>query len=187
MKSDKKSYNEERQDFWSELGLEIPKEEIKPVPQGHTERFAQKLEQSQKPKSGKKIRLWTILSAVACVALFFGITQFLDLETSDEKPQLSESTQASEMYFNQVINNELAKLKEKSDPVTQLVIQDAIKQLDLMENDYQKLRKQMIENGENKQLIKAMIVNFQQRINFLNDILKRTEEINKMNQQKGNI
>jgi hypothetical protein len=38
-----------------------------------------------------------------------------------------------------------------------------------------------VKNGENKQIVFAMITNMQTRISFINTVLKQVENINKIN------
>ena len=48
----------------------------------------------------------------------------------------------------------------------------------VFESDYQKIIIELQKNGDTKQILYAMIVNFQTRISFLEDIIKQIEIIN---------
>jgi len=51
----------------------------------------------------------------------------------------------------------------------------------VFESDYQKIILELQKNGDTKQILYAMIVNFQTRISFLEDIIKQIEIINHQN------
>ncbi|MEG1025898.1 MAG: anti-sigma factor, partial [Flavobacterium sp.] len=78
--------------------------------------------------------------------------------------------------FSILIKNELVKLKEKNSPENEQIINDALKQMKVFDADYEKIIKEVQKNGENKQIIYAMISNLQTRISFLQTVLQRIEE-----------
>jgi hypothetical protein len=83
-------------------------------------------------------------------------------------------------YFSSVINTELATLKEKETPQSKALISDAMKQMSDLENDYENLKLEIAKNGENKQIVYAMITNMQTRISFIKSVLDQVENINKL-------
>ena len=88
---------------------------------------------------------------------------------------------------NVLIKNELNKLKEKESPQNKKIIADALQQMKVLDNDYQKIIKEIASNGENKQIIYAMISNLQTRISFLQNVLNQietTEQLNIRNDEK---
>ena len=70
----------------------------------------------------------------------------------------------------------MVKLKEKSSPENEQIINDALKQMKVFDADYAKIIAELQKNGENKQIIYAMISNLQTRISFLQTVLQRIEE-----------
>jgi hypothetical protein len=50
--------------------------------------------------------------------------------------------------------------------------------MNVFEADYQKIVLELQKNGDSKQLLHAMIVNFQTRISFLESIINQIEIIN---------
>ena len=79
------------------------------------------------------------------------------------------------------------KLKEKESPQNKKIIADALQQMKVLDNDYQKIIKEIASNGENKQIIYAMISNLQTRISFLQNVLNQietTEQLNIRNDEK---
>ena len=54
---------------------------------------------------------------------------------------------------------------------------DALFQIELLEQNYIKLKQDLTASGNDKRVINAMISNFQDRINILNNVLNQIEEL----------
>ncbi|HKJ05963.1 MAG TPA: hypothetical protein VJ970_00705, partial [Flavobacteriaceae bacterium] len=63
------------------------------------------------------------------------------------------------------------------DASTDKLITDALKQITTLENNYKNLTLALAENVEDKRIIYAMISNFQQRIEILQDVLNQIESV----------
>lgn len=138
----------------------------------HQEVFMNKLNRKQP----KKKNYWFATAIAASIVLMLGISVFYKNEKPKEFKFASKETQRTDSIFNILIDNELVKLKEKSSPENEQIINDALNQMKLFDADYQKIIKELQKNGENKQIIYAMISNLQTRISFLQTVLKRIEE-----------
>ncbi|WP_456315346.1 hypothetical protein [Pseudomonas shirazensis] len=138
----------------------------------HKVDFLNKLNKKQPKK--KNYAVWAI---AASIALLLGISV---LYNDNAKPKefkfASNETKRTDSIFNILIENELVKLKEKSSPENEQIINDALKQMKVFDSDYEKIIKEVQKNGENKQIIYAMISNLQTRISFLQTVLQRIEE-----------
>ncbi len=144
--------------------------------QGHEKRFLDKL----KKKHPKKKRNWIPLSIAASLLFGFG---FLYLNyTSENKKEVTFSPQVQEThdYFSSVLNAELEMLKKKETPQNKTLINDAMQQMEALEKDYENLKQEIMKNGENKQIIYAMITNMQTRISFIKSVVDQVEMINKL-------
>jgi hypothetical protein len=142
---------------------------------GHEKRFLDKL-RKQQPK--KKFN-WIQLSIAASLLLGFGIVLFNYTNNQSEEVVFSPQVQETHDYFSSVINNELATLKKQETPQSKALINDAMKEMELLEKDYQNLKEEIAKNGENKQIVFAMITNMQTRISFIKSVLEQVETINK--------
>ncbi|MCI9845673.1 anti-sigma factor [Flavobacterium pectinovorum] len=138
--------------------------------------FLNKLNQKQPKK--KKYAVWSI---AASIVILLGVSVFYN---NNEKPKefkfTSKETKQTDSIFSILIENELVKLKEKSSPENEQIINDALKQMKVFDADYEKIIKEVQKNGENKQIIYAMISNLQTRISFLQTVLQRIEENEKL-------
>lgn len=148
---------------------------------GHKKRFLQKLEQ-QKPKQ-KRFPLRIVASIVFILG---SVTMFLIINQKTTV-QLSPETQKTQDYFTSVIEKELTVLKGKENPKNKKVIEDALVQLEILEKDYDKLKKEIAKNGENKQIIYALLTNMQTRISFIQSVIEQVDHINQLkNNQNEN-
>lgn len=127
-------------------------------------------------KQPKKKKYWFVTAIAASLVLMLGIAVFYKNEKPKEFKFASKETQRTDSIFSILIDNELIKLKEKSSPENEQIINDALKQMRVFDADYQKIINELQKNGENKQIIYAMISNLQTRISFLQTVLKRIEE-----------
>lgn len=134
--------------------------------------FLNKLNNKKRPKKN----YYAVLRIAASIVLLLGISVFYNNEEPKEYKFASKETKRTDSIFNILIDNELVKLKEKSSPENEQIIKDALKQMKVFDTDYQKIINELEKNGENKQIIYAMISNLQTRISFLQTVLQRIEE-----------
>lgn len=142
--------------------------------EGHENRFLSQLK-SQAPK--KKNKTWLPIAIAASFVLGFGIMYFNDFSSQPEvvfSPQVQETHD----YFSSVINSELKSLQQQENPETAILINDALKEMETLEKDYESLKNEIVKNGENKQIVFAMITNMQTRISFIKTVLEQVEQIN---------
>ena len=141
----------------------------------HQMDFLQKLNKKEPKK-----RYWFVTAIAASIVLMLGASLFYKNEKPKEFKFASKETKRTDSIFNILIDNELVKLKEKNSPENQQIIDDAMKQMKTFDADYQKIINELQKNGENKQIIYAMISNLQTRISFLQTVLKRIEDNEKL-------
>jgi hypothetical protein len=133
--------------------------------------FLNKLNKKQSRK-----KYWFVTAFAASIVLMLGISVFYKNDKPKEFKFASNETKRTDSIFSILIDNELVKLKEKSSPENEQIINDALKQMKVFDADYEKIIKELQKNGENKQIIYAMISNLQTRISFLQTVLQRIEE-----------
>lgn len=155
----------------------IETDQISPA-DGHEDRFLSKLNAfSVRPK--RKVKWWY---AAASVLLIFGLASlFKPMDTKADLADVSPEMQSTEQFFRQTINTELDRLKSlSSDSSTQKLVEDALQQVEILETEYEKLREELKLSGYDKRVVYAMITNFQQRIDLLQQVLNEIENINKL-------
>ncbi len=148
---------------------------------GHFDRFEKRV--SNVDIVNKNIS-WKWISVAASIVLLFGIwlgenLQSDSLELADVSPKMEET----QNYFSLVIQTEIQKINKEKTPENQKMITDAFTRLNNLETQYIKLTKELKESDADKRVIFAMISNFQQRIEILENVL---EQIDYLNQLKSN-
>lgn len=157
----------------------------------HQQRFLDKLKDSDLASTEIKVKSeaekssgfnWKpLLSIAAALVICFGVFTTLqnqpkDLDLASVSPEMSETQD----FFTITIENELKKLNSERSPLTEQIISDALEQIQLLENDYKKLKTDLSESGKNQRIIYAMISNFQNRIDILNTVLEQIETIKEL-------
>ena len=157
---------------------------------GHFDRFEAKLA-SQDAKV-KRIQwnpnTWKWLSVAASVLLLVGFwfgsySAKSGMELADLSPEMEET----QSFFVTTIQQEVEKINLQRNSDTEQIITDAFIQLEKLEANYEELKVELLEISEDKRIIFAMINNYQQRINVLQNLLEQIEEINYLNDQDNTI
>ncbi|MFI1771471.1 hypothetical protein [Thalassobellus citreus] len=152
----------------------------------HTQRFLDKLNNQESPKLAvnKKSRpFWKPFIGIAASIALFIVTQ-QQPETRDlasVSPKMAET----EDFFIGSINDELNKLQEASSPETKKIIEDALSRIETLERDYENLKYDLKESGNDNQVIYAMISNFQNRIDILQNTLEQINIIKQLKNQSN--
>ena len=161
--------------------------DVQNTPEGHQHRFLNKLNTQQKTASKPTHYLKRVLAIAAVLTVIVTISG-LFINTSVAAADLasvSPEMEQTESFFTSTINNELKTLKGFNAPETKVLVQDALKQLEILENKYELLKKDLVDSGNDKRVIYAMINNFQNRIELLEQVINKIEEVKNLNTQKN--
>lgn len=142
---------------------------------GHFNRFQSKL---KKQKFKKKWTNWYKYSAVAASLLLLIFLSLGKINTNNgmDLADISPKMEETQDYFTKVIHQELEKIKKIKNKENSKIINDALTQLQLLETDYNQQKLSLSSNTENKNVIYAMISNYQQRIEVLQNLLDRLDK-----------
>jgi len=160
------------------------------MPEGHLDRFADKLNQSSRVvvmSSGLK---WAA-SIIIILGLGYIFTKdgiFNDshvdpilVDNKEEvlrpntKGQVSDNvTSDLDLYFSKKVN---VKVKELIDlgVADTTIINESLNELEVLEEEYAELKKKLAEVGNNKLIIKAMAKNYRTRLKLLDLLITRLE------------
>lgn len=157
------------------LPVQTPKE-------GHQQRFLQKLNQQSESRSKKVFGLWKPLSIAATLLILFSVGISVVNSTSQNTglASVSPEMQQTENYFVSTINKELKALENETTPETEKIFTDALKQMSILEQEYENLKFDLTKSGNDKRVIHAMINNFQNRITLLESVLIQIENVKKL-------
>jgi DNA-directed RNA polymerase beta' subunit len=156
----------------------------------HQQRFLEKLNHNTKLAKvqskgvvslGKKKRNWlNPLSVAASIVLvsLLGLQFFKNQPSIKEQVvEIAPEVSRTEFYFANLIENQVQQLKEEKSPETKQLVDDTLSQLNRLETDYQMLEQDLLNGGNSKIILNAMIINFQTRIDLLKEVLNNIEEI----------
>ena len=132
---------------------------------GHQERFLEKLNQSKGVVGiQKKKTVWLKPLSIAASIAFLCL---LGIQVFNAKPSIKEQVveiapevSQTEFYFASLIEEQVQLLKDEKSPETAKLVDDTLNQLDKLETDYQTLEQELINGGNSKIILNAMITNF---------------------------
>ena len=153
---------------------------------GHFDRFEAKLNQPKQKPSQNNFKLYSFIAVAASVVLLFGI--WLGASFSNKGMELANvSTEMAETqsYFVTTIKKELSLIEDQRNSTTEQLINDALEQIKILEQEYNLLTLELKESTEDKRIIYAMISNFQQRIDILQSVLIQIEEVKQLKSQEN--
>lgn len=149
---------------------------------GHKERFLEKLNNANQVVTLQKEKKnwWRPLSIAASVAVlcFMAIGVYISRPTLDEQvAQISPEVNNTQVYFASLIEDQVKQLENESSPEAQKIISDTMIQLKKLETNYKQLETDLVNGGNDKLILSAMITNFQTRIDLLQDVINQIETI----------
>lgn len=156
--------------------------------EGHQQRFLEKLSTSQGVVAigrKKKPRLKTLSIAASMAMLFMlSIGLFNSKPTLEEQvAKISPEVSQTQFYFASLIEEQIKELENESTPETQQIIEDTMRQLQRLDTNYKTLEQDLVNGGNSKLILSAMITNFQTRIDLLKDVLNQIETIKNLKNQ----
>lgn len=154
---------------------------------GHQQRFLERLNQANEVVTlPEKRNWWKPLSIAASIALVcvLGLELFNNQPTIKEQvveiaPEVSET----EFYFTSLIEEQIQELKDEKSPETAKLVEDTLIKLHDLEEDYKILEQELVNGGNSKLLLNAMITNFQIRIDLLEEVLANVQTIKNLKPQ----
>lgn len=157
---------------------------------GHQERFLDKLKNQNHEASNNSsntFNLWRPFLNVAA-SLVILVSIIILLKSNDDTADLasvSPEMSNTQNFFTTAISEELLKLNEAKSPETEGLINDAMKQMDILEKKYESLKIDLAESGNDKRVIYAMISNFQTRIDLLKNVLETIEKVKQLKENNN--
>ncbi|WP_075342225.1 hypothetical protein [Tenacibaculum agarivorans] len=155
---------------------------------GHEDRFLRKLNHTQtKPKH--KIS-WKWMSVAA--SLLFLVSFYLGKYHSSHDDgfnieEVSPEMAETQSFFISTINQELKEVEKYRNIETETIIEDALDQIEELEDQFRIFKKDLKNIGNERQVIHGMINNYQQRLQILENLLFQLENSNKPLEQNIEI
>lgn len=158
---------------------------------GHFERFKARLEDDKgEQKRTRGRNNWYLLAVAASILLFFGYwmgSQQNQVDPGLQLADLSPQMEETQNFYVATIEKEINLIKDKRTDINKKIIDDAFAQLTILEANYQKLTLELKESNGDKRVVYAMISNFQQRLEVLQNLMDQLEEFEQMIPQENSI
>ena len=163
---------------------------VEETPKGHQHRFLDKLNEQSKSIQLEKHRSFPVRKLLAIAAVFAVIVTigslFVNTDASAaDLASVSPEMEQTQSFFTSTINKELNTLNTFNSPASKYLVQDALKQMDILEKKYELLKTDLVESGNDKRVVYAMIQNFQNRIILLEQVIEKIEEVKNLNTQNN--
>jgi hypothetical protein len=155
---------------------------------GHFERFRSRLQEQKEDSGGRNSFSYYLMAIAASVLLVFGYwlgnySSSQGLELADVSPQMEET----QNFYVSSIRKEMEQISTKRTDENTRIIDDAFRQLEILETNYQKLTLELKESGADKRVIHAMIMNFQNRLFVLQNLMEQLEELETMVPEENKV
>ena len=147
--------------------------DLSKTPEGHQKRFMDRLNEVTTERKPRK--WWKPLSIAASVLVLVtaGFFFLQDNGNSNELASISPELEKTEDFFINTINSELETLKSLDDYDSKKLVKDALKSLEILEVEYGKLKFDLQKSGNDQRVVAAMIENFQNRIDLLQQVIEK--------------
>lgn len=157
----------------------------------HKATFLEKLQVAQEEIPEVKVRKlqwWKPLMVAASVLVIAGML-FSNINTTESKQlaDISPEMQETQDFFTRTIERELFEIKKQTTPATEKLVNDAMLRMEKLETNYNKLQDDLEQSGEDKRVIYAMIDNFQNRIDLLQQVLEHINAIKNLNELQPEV
>ncbi len=139
---------------------------------GHLDRFQRKLEAPNK----KKTISWKWMGAAASIILILGfyLGKF-QTELPDSIAKFDPEMAETESFFVTTIRQELKEIERHRNIETESIIENALDEIEELEEQYQTFIKELSKNHNKRLIIKSLIDNYQQRLTVLENLLSKLE------------
>lgn len=150
---------------------------------GHEQRFLDKLNATKGvvTLAPKKQNFWLpLLSIAASIAILLSVSIYQYNTTSsieDQVAEISPEASKTQFYFANLIEEQIKELNSEKSPETEKIINDTMAQLKKLQLNYTKMEQDLLNGGNSKLILSAMITNFQTRIELLNEVMIQIENI----------
>ena len=167
--------------------------------EGHENRFLEKLSgatvENILPSKATLKLVWRkntkrLLSIAASAAILFGVFQWgvHSLSTQTKIAYFTTETAAINAYYPGLIAIAVKEIEQQSSPLTKPHIDKAFKEISKLDGRFKEMEDAMINGGNTKLILQAMVQNYTTRIELLEEVMHQINTINAINEHTdGNL
>ena len=174
------------EDFIKDILSKAPESISSQSPQdGHEARFLEKLKQLEKPKP---ILVWRkknlrFLCVAAGIALLFGVFKWGAYNQS-QTAQIEAIAPSASLISKQYalpIAKAIEEITTGITPLSKPHIDRALLEISKLETQHKQMEADLLSGGNIKLIVQAMVLNYQTRLELLDEVLDQVETINNLN------
>lgn len=143
--------------------------------------------QRSSPKKERVVKLSVLLKIAAGIVIVLGVTLFLlpQKDRATDIVEISPKMAKQEFQYASLIEQKRNQLKEleTKDPG---LYREFLSELKVIDDNYQKLKKDLTNSPNQEETVKAMILNMKIQIEVLNQQLEIIREVNKVTKGHNN-
>ncbi len=142
---------------------------------GHFKRFEKKLK-SEKPQRSMSWK-WMSVAAAVILSIGFGLGNLTQESNSYDLSSISPKMGETQNFLVNAIHVEMIELEKNRTLDTESIIETTLEELEELEDTYKAYVKKLKRDGEQREIINAMISNYQQRLEILKRALKQIDNL----------
>ncbi len=158
-------------------------------PAGHQSRFMERLNAQKTQPARRSFGWWKPLSIAATfiVLITLGLAQGDARPESADLASISPEMEETQSFFTTTINRELETLRSLHNADTEDLVNDALIQLSKLEAEYDQLKVDLVDSGNDNRVVYAMISNLQSRVDLLQEMISNIEEYKNLKTNENEI
>lgn len=160
--------------------------------EGHEARFLERLKKHPitsleyaKPRLVWRKKTLRFLSVAAGIALLFGVFKW-GAHTQSKKAQIEAISPSAGLLSDQYalpLAKAIEKVTTGVTPLTKPHIDRAILEISKLEEELKGMETDLLSGGNTRLILQAMVLNYQTRLELLEEVLDRVETINNLNKK----
>ena len=122
---------------------------------------------------------WKPLAVAASLALLIGLGVRLGSGPAPIQEQIVEiapEVQQTDFHFASLLEQQVETMQGLASEDNQELIESTLVHLNRLDADYRKLQEELVNGGNSKLLLQAMIINFQTRIDLVQQVIEQIEQ-----------
>lgn len=122
---------------------------------------------------------WKPLGVAASLALLIGLGVRLGSGPAPIQEQIVEiapEVQQTDFHFASLLEQQVETMQGLASEDNQELIESTLVHLNRLDADYRKLQEELVNGGNSKLLLQAMIINFQTRIDLVQQVIEQIEQ-----------
>ena len=122
---------------------------------------------------------WKPLAVAASLAILIGLGVRLGsgpVPIQEQIVEIAPEVQQTDFHFASLLEQQVETMQGLASEDNQELIESTLVHLNRLDADYRKLQEELVNGGNSKLLLQAMIINFQTRIDLVQQVIEQIEQ-----------